>query len=298
MSCNRKPEFRRHKSTAFTLVELLVVITIIGILVSLLLPAVQAAREAARRLQCANNMKQLGLALHSYHAAHECFPPAGIGYGWCIPQPSWCPECVGDNIIVNANGLMMLLPYIDQAPLYSQYDQRQCAANIMAGPGGSYPATGTPAPGPGGNADLESTRLSVLSCPSDTGDLYLPANGGVDKGAKTNYDFSVSQIDLYCNFRFHANQYPQYRYMFGQNSLCRIATVQDGVSNTIAMAERLYTVGNGDCAPWGYRAWAGGGLDAACGINVWTFSNWVDLQPGRLGSWQYAGSLHPGARTW
>lgn len=99
---------RPTRNAGFTLIELLVVIAIIAILIALLLPAVQQAREAARRTQCKNNLKQLGLALHNYHDTHSVFPPGLLG------------RCTTPDL--NASGLVMLLPYIEQNNLYSQFN--------------------------------------------------------------------------------------------------------------------------------------------------------------------------------
>jgi len=286
----------------FTLVELLVVITIIGILIALLLPAVQAAREAARQLNCSNNMKQLGVALHGYHEVHGCFPPAGISYGWCGQNP---PQYVGDNTIHNANGLMMLLPFLEQIGLYNSYNQSQCACNVTSGIGGGYSAVGALAGDAvnSGNANVIANRLAVFSCPSDPDEPFLPDDndyysikpGSGIKGAKTNYDFSAlagGNIPL-CN---EWRRLPQStRRMFGENSNCRMDDVRDGTSCTIALAERTYNVYNGWCSPWGYRAWAMAGLNIGLGINVWAGPpSFAQLQYGMLSSWGHAGSHHPG----
>ena len=137
----------RHQKIGFTLVELLVVITIIGILISLLLPAVQAAREAARRLQCQNNLKQIGLAIHNYENANGMFPPGGLsskagGYGF-----SW---------------LVRILPYIEQRNVYDQLDFNGEGSWCIIGWVGpdSY----------GGNVHnrnaLRNIQFSFLNCPS------------------------------------------------------------------------------------------------------------------------------------
>src|SRR5262249_51930143 len=111
------------RRTGFTLIELLVVIAIIGVLVALLLPAVQAAREAARRMQCTNNLKQVGLALHNYHDIHNSLPPGRIASAGC-PR-GFLTGCQ------NTPWFTQLLPQLEQQPLYD-------ASNFQLGAEGPF----------------------------------------------------------------------------------------------------------------------------------------------------------------
>jgi len=288
----------------FTLVELLVVIAIIGILVALLLPAIQAAREAARRSQCSNNQKQLGVALHNYHDTYRVFPPAGIGYGWCSEGRAGFPN------MLNVSGWTMVLPFVEQQSLYDRYDRAQSASTQNTTYCCSLPPNshGTLMGDPvttSSNAEVVATLLSVFRCPSDPGDPYHSTTsaayaikpGSGYAGAKTNYDFSVNRT-LNCDYWNGLAM--QSRAMFGENSDATFASVTDGTSNTIAIGETLHNVCNGVCPAWGYRGWVMPGVDISRPINLFFIPGaapghaCLQVIPGRLGDWGDPGSLHPG----
>ncbi|MEN6494999.1 MAG: DUF1559 domain-containing protein [Thermoguttaceae bacterium] len=296
---------RRHAGRGFTLVELLVVIAIIGILIALLLPAVQAAREAARRSQCTNQMKQIGIALHNYHSAHNCFPPGGINYGWSHSggtEPA-------SKFVMNFNGLVCLLPYLEQQPLYSKYDFKQCASHCVHKTPSTKPIAGDAVTS--GNAAVVSQVIPTLLCPSDTYEPRLPDDqyygikaGSGYRGVKTNYDFSGHHNDasLFEDWRSGANTGSvSNRPMFGENSDTKIQNVLDGTSNTVAVIETQRWVADGTCPAWGYRAWVMTGINLAYGINVsdipaswgW-FTGDKSTIRARLREFSTPGSLHPG----
>ncbi|MCA9127603.1 MAG: DUF1559 domain-containing protein [Planctomycetales bacterium] len=146
----------KRSRTGFTLIELLVVIAVIGVLVGLLLPAVQAAREAARRMQCANNMKQLGLAVLNYESAHKAFPLTTTGPSRSTPQ-------LGSGF---ASWLAMILPQIEQTPLYNAIDFNQALADDKAFSSSSdYTHVTISSAHP--LANVAATIVPTYLCPSD-----------------------------------------------------------------------------------------------------------------------------------
>jgi prepilin-type N-terminal cleavage/methylation domain-containing protein len=185
---------------AFTLIELLVVLAIIGVLVALLLPAVQRTREAANRIKCANNLKQFGLALHGYHDTNGSFPPGVTGQ-------------TSDLRTGMHSGLVYLLPHLEQQALYQSYNfavSWRSAANLA----------------------VAQTKVPLFLCP--TGPEQLTQDGGVP-GAMTHYAFSkgnYAYLSLDTSIRAGAG-------LFDVNTARRIADVLDGTSQTFAMGEAV-----------------------------------------------------------
>lgn len=198
------------KRYGFTLVELLVVIAIIGILVALLLPAVQMAREAARRMSCSNNLRQLGLATHNYHDTLGSFPPGYLAFGVSPMAPASDED--GSGFAWSA----MLLPYLEQTTLHAAIVfERDCRDPL--------------------NLAVADTVLATYRCPSDPGDSTFIATDGT-----TDYALGVSNyvgIMGYGSATMMPGN-PAGRGMFFRNSAMRLADVLDGSSNTIMIGER------------------------------------------------------------
>ena len=197
----------------YTLVELLVAIAIIGMIVSLLLPAVQAARESARSTQCKNNLRQIGLALHQYHSVRNAFPPAFLGRSdrW---RPSW-------------TWTTFLLPHLEQGGLYDDLQVE------IAKFGGNVDFAATPTP-------KTQTILGIFVCPSCTGSDISHRKS---RHAKSNYRAVMGNQTLpRTSFPVLTRQ----NGAFYTNSTVSIACITDGSSNTIAAGECLLNDGDHD----------------------------------------------------
>jgi prepilin-type N-terminal cleavage/methylation domain-containing protein/prepilin-type processing-associated H-X9-DG protein len=239
------PRSQARHPDGFTLIELLVVIAIIGVLVALLLPAVQAAREAARRAQCVNNLKQIGLALHNYHGIQNTFPP---GYVSAV-DPTITNPCNQDAEAAQSVDLgagwawgSMLLPQLDQQPLYNSINFSLSVAYHD-------------------NDTCSTTALAVFLCPSDPGPSVVPvlanppdpANPGtyngsniVDYVARGNYVgmWGLGEICANSGATDAPNQGATGNHAgcFYRNSRTSLANIIDGSSQTIAVGERSHNL--------------------------------------------------------
>jgi len=230
----------RSKRTGFTLVELLVVIAIIGVLVGLLLPAVQSAREAARRMSCSNNAKQIGLALHNYHSAFKQFPLQRAG---STGRQGYRNGVAPDDHDSNKRRLSMhtgLLPFMEQQPLWDTISNPvQIQFNGNDRGADPWPAMG-PVPWVGQYTPWR-TLVAPFNCPSDSG----PA---VTFGT-TNYGACMGDVAQGLNWQNPNNAVK--RGIFISATATRFRDVIDGTGNTIAVAEITNSLGARDVSGGG-----------------------------------------------
>ena len=221
-----------------TLIELLVVFGIIAILAALTLPAVQMAREAARRGQCANNLKQIGLALQLYHDAQSVLPPAIFGCGtWAWSKPE-NRDWESNFRSYNHTGWSMMLPYLEQQGLYNRYDFNEPSSV-------RHSADGAPLAGSGKsekNSAVISELIPILVCPSD----MLPSEVvtfeqfsfvRVDHGRRSNYLFSTGNLWEHSPPYYKEPAYSTRSGVFGHHGAARFPMITDGLSCTIAVGE-------------------------------------------------------------
>jgi prepilin-type N-terminal cleavage/methylation domain-containing protein/prepilin-type processing-associated H-X9-DG protein len=229
------------RRSGFTLIELLVVIAIIGVLIALLLPAVQKVREAANRLKCQNNLKQIGLGLHNYHDSQSTFPPGGAG----TSSTATGNDGMGFHVYI--------LPFVEQDALFRLFDLTM-----------PYNAAV--------NKAQASVRLPLYQCPSAV-DLYTENNGENaptgDRGWTTHYHGNMGPNDLATNqYQVIAstNGGQGLQGVLGRDTKIRLTDISDGSSNTFLVGETSWTRTGGGAV--GYRVWHRGCNTAnalACG---------------------------------
>lgn len=253
--------WRVARAPGFTLVELLVVIAIIGILVALLLPAVQAAREAARRTQCSNNLKQLGLAAHNFHDTHKRFPPGYLGLGIPRSNPTepdyyaWNPDPWSCQWL---GSLVYLLPYLEQQNIHENIFM-DLRVDRYGNPNPNIPKHSMPWWTEPRTWEIAQTRINSLLCPStdayqnqtgtaallhqfggrnaNSGTLllgYFAIGGGGDRIGRTNYVGVAGGLGT-----IPTNGWDRWRGVFGNRTKHTFANVQDGTAGTLLFGETI-----------------------------------------------------------
>jgi prepilin-type N-terminal cleavage/methylation domain-containing protein len=202
----------------FTLVELLVVIAIIGVLVALLLPAVQSARESARRMQCSNNVKQMGLALHNFHDTNLCLPPGGVATA-TGPTVAHTKFSIPTNVIHGWG--VFIYPYMEQKSLFDQYNWNQNWHHTS-------------------NLQVQQSYVNGLICPSS------PVPKRIDTKATTpvvSMDYGIMNglnspsTTLFPLGLIDGNTNMAPTGVMGVNTAVRFAEITDGLSNTFWVCE-------------------------------------------------------------
>ncbi len=225
----------RNPSFGFTLVELLVVIAIIGILVALLLPAVQAAREAARRMSCTNNVKQLALAVHNYHDVHKVFPPGSMTSNKIdFNNSNWCTSGTGDQS--RASWTVLILPFIEGQNQYARFDF-----------GSAFTSTSN-LPGVAANHTEFNTNNPNFQCPSDPNSsssnnncCYFGVQGGGSSPACTSQ--SGQRVHYLNGALIH-------------NGRIGFSGLTDGTSNVFLIGETRYQLTRGGRSDGIIAGWA------------------------------------------
>ena len=220
----------RCRRYGFTLVELLVVIAIIAMLVSLLLPAVNSAREAARRMQCSNNLRQLGIALHNYHSANEQFPPGSIGRNPNVANTPYDGRYAAEKGNQQRTPFFVhVYPFLEESSIYAAYDFERSTIAQATDP--NSPIT---------------KPLATMNCPSDSPQVAAACDGGNSLDAKGNYGLNWGALNFVaqsptilevprCREAPAKCPAAPFHLEFG----AKFAKITDGTSKTLCMMEML-----------------------------------------------------------